>query len=120
MPHVSDRGLRYVLRRIANGSRVTAASYLADRCLGDGSARDLLETEAESLERAELERVRLSEDASRRAVEARRADKEERDSLKGNIIDRYADEVRICENVEQAVTEVLEKHVVINAGGARA
>lgn len=94
MPHVSDRGLRYVLYRLTKGSRVAAASYLADRCAGAGSALKRLEAEAEACEQRELEDSLKAEDASRRAEEARRIDKEEREALKGKIVGRYADEVR--------------------------
>ncbi|CAM9485627.1 unnamed protein product [Scytosiphon promiscuus] len=97
MPHVSDRGLRYVLHRLAKGSRVAAASYLADRCVGDSSSSSSLrglEADAEAFEREELEGARKAREASRRAQEARIRDKEERDALKDKIVGRYADEVK--------------------------
>eukprot|EP00903_Cladosiphon_okamuranus_P007987 g7708.t1 len=96
VPHVSDRGLRYVLHHVAKGDRQTAASYLADRCTGGSSSASLrgLEAHAEAWERKELGDARKAEEAERRAQEARRRDKEERDELKGKIVGRYADEVK--------------------------
>lgn len=91
---MSDRGLRYVLNRIAKGSRLAAASYLADRCAGGASALRALEEDAEAWEKKELEDARKAEEGRRKAEEGRRKDKAERDSLKGDIVGRYADEVR--------------------------
>eukprot|EP00752_Nemacystus_decipiens_P005483 g4964.t2 len=106
VPHVSDRGLRYVLHHIAKGSRQAAASYLADSCTGGSSSASLrgLEASAEAWERKELGDARKAEEAARRAQEARRRDKEERDALKDKIVGRYADEVKAAEGT---VTKVV-------------
>lgn len=97
MPNISDRGLRHVLYRVAKGSRLAAASYLADRCADGGAsspALRALEADAEAWEQKELEDSRKAEEAARKVEEGRRKDKAERDSLKGGIVGRYADEVR--------------------------
>ncbi|CAN0048928.1 unnamed protein product [Ectocarpus sp. 8 AP-2014] len=109
MPQVSDRGLRYVLHRVAKGSRVTAASYLADRFAVGSSSASLkgLEADAEAFERKEQGDARKAREASDRAEEARRRDKEERDALKGKIVGRYADEVK----AEGGATKVATKKV---------
>ncbi|CAN0232769.1 unnamed protein product [Ectocarpus fasciculatus] len=111
MPQVSDRGLRYVLHRVAKGSKVAAASYLADRFAVDSSSASLkgLEADAEAFERKELGDARKAREASDRAEEARRRDKEERDALKGKIVGRYADEVK----AEGGATKVATKKVDI-------
>lgn len=98
MPNVSDRGLRYVLHGLAKGSRVAAASYLADCCTGGGAARSStslegLEVKAEAFEHRKLENARKAEEVSKIKQEAKMRDKEERDALKGKIVARYADEV---------------------------
>ena len=96
MPNVSDRGLRHVLYRVTKGSRLAAASYLADRCAGGPSSSALraLEADAEAWEQTELDDARKAEEAARKVEEGRRKDKAERDSLKGDIVGRYADQVR--------------------------
>lgn len=101
MPNVSDRGLRHALYRVAKGSRLAAASYLADRCAAGGAsspALRALEADAEAWEQKELLRAaedsRKAEEAARKVEEGRRRDKAERDALKGCIVGRYADEVR--------------------------
>lgn len=93
MPHVSNRGLKYVLRKATNGGRVAAASYLADRCAREGSGLKALESAAETWEREEQERLRKSKEAERINEEAKRRDKEERDTFKDKIVGRYADQV---------------------------
>lgn len=55
-----------------------------------------LEADAEACERKELGDARKAEEANRRADEARKKDKEERDALKDKIVGRYADEVKVC------------------------
>ncbi|CAB1120333.1 unnamed protein product [Ectocarpus sp. CCAP 1310/34] len=109
MPQVSDRGLRYVLHRVAKGNRVAAASYLADRFAVGSSSASLkgLEADAEACERKERGDARKAREASDRAEEARRRDKEERDALKGKIVGRYADEVE----AEGGATKVATKKV---------
>ncbi|CAM9903557.1 unnamed protein product, partial [Ectocarpus sp. 8 AP-2014] len=109
MPQVSDRGLRYVLHRVAKGSKVAAASYLADRFAVGSSAASLkgLEADAEAFERKEQGDARKAREASDRAEEARRRDKEERDALKGKIVGRYADEVK----AQGGATKVATKKV---------
>lgn len=72
---------------------MAAASYLADRCTGAGSALNAIEMEAERWEKREVELRRKDEQATLRVEEARRRDKEEREALKGKIVGRYADEV---------------------------
>ncbi|CAM9368158.1 unnamed protein product [Pylaiella littoralis] len=96
MPHVSDRGLRYVLHRVAKGSKAAAASYLADRCTGGSSSTALkrLEADAEACERKEMGDARKVEEDNRRAEEAKKRDKEERNALKHKIVGRYADEIK--------------------------
>lgn len=54
-----------------------------------------MEADAEAFERKELGDARKAREASDRAEEARRRDKEERDALKGKIVGRYADEVKV-------------------------
>lgn len=54
-----------------------------------------LEANAEAWERKEMGDARKAEEADRRAQEAKRRDKEERDALKGKIVGRYADEVKV-------------------------
>lgn len=93
MPHVSDRGLRYVLHYLSGGSSVAAASYLADRCAGAGSTLGRLEADAEAAEAKDLERIRKAEQATARAEEATKRDKAELNAFKSKIVDRYADEV---------------------------
>lgn len=93
MPHVSNRGLKYVLRKATNGGRVAAASYLADRCVREESGLKALEAAAETWERGEQEKLRKSKEAERMKEEAKRRDKEEKGAFKDKIVGRYADQV---------------------------
>lgn len=94
MPHVSDRGLRYVLHRLSKGNRAAAATYLADRCSSrSGAALRQLEEEAEAFERREEESRRKTQLQRRKAEEEKKKTDVELEALKKKIVGRYADQV---------------------------
>lgn len=96
MPHVSDRGLRYVLQRLSKGNRAAAATYLADRCSSEkraGAALRELEQEAEAFERREEESRLKTQLQRRKAEEDKKKTDVELEALKKKIVGRYADQV---------------------------
>lgn len=96
MPHISDRGLRYVLHRLCKGNRATAATYLADKFSRGGRASGALrglEEEAEAFERREDDSRRKAQLEERRAEKEKEKTDAELEVLKKKIVGRYADQV---------------------------